>query len=69
MVLITFSWTLKLENAAQEHNMEELSNIDRLVTKASSNEAPGCTYEHGCVSMLAPKSGWLLSMVLIKFWT
>ena len=30
---------------------------------------PRCTYEHACVSMLAPKSGWLLTMVLIKFRT
>ena len=25
------------------------NNIDRLVTKVGSNEAPGCTFEHGVV--------------------
>ena len=42
---------------------KNFTNIDRLVTKVGSNEAPGCTYEYGAVYMLAPDSGWWLSMV------
>jgi hypothetical protein len=42
---------------------KNFTNIDRLATKVGSNEAPGCTYEYGAVYMLAPESGWWLSMV------
>ena len=42
---------------------KNFTNIDRLVTKVGSNKAPGCTYEYGAVYMLAPESGWWLSMV------
>jgi uncharacterized membrane protein len=52
-----------------EEVWKNFTNIDRIVTRAGSNEAPGCTYEYGSVSMLAPKSGWWLSMVLITFLT
>ena len=38
-------------------------------TAMNCQPAAGCTYEYGYVSTLAPKFGWLLSMVLIKFLT
>ena len=47
---------------------KDFTNIDRIVMKVSSNQAPGCIYEHGLVYMLAPKSGCLLIKVLITFW-
>ena len=46
---------------------KNFTNINRLVTKVGSNEAPGCTYEHEAVYMLAPESAWWLSMVLVIF--
>ena len=48
---------------------KNFTNIDRLVMKVGSNEAPGCTFENEAVHSRRGDHDWWLSMVLVTFWT
>ena len=47
---------------------KNFTNIDRLVMKVGSNEAPGCTFENEAVHSRRGDHDWWLSMVLVTFW-
>jgi hypothetical protein len=46
---------------------KNFANIDRLVTKVGSNEAPGYTFKHEAVRSRCGDHDWWLSMVLVIF--